>query len=357
MAKPKLIHPLSKEDDDACMARWRRTPRTRGVKLLDTDATDEQWHLARRAGIGASELASVLGVPGAYSSPFAVWWAKRLGWESGRTDAMHIGSKMEPLIGELFFERRPDIMLCRPDGRLWRHYQHDWMLATPDFLAVVEHDGDVTIEPVECKSDEGGHGWGKPGTDQIPAKHRVQLLVQCAVLGAARGHLVRLAHKRLTVYTVEALDETITKPTDPAGLDEWTPTEFEVWTDAGSKFMGSLLVATPPDPDEHKATEAALQLLYPAVDVDDDGEPVLAYVDDDLADEFLNAHDALAAATARFARARNVMRDRIGRAGRLARASNEALVAERRFYKRDGYSVGPAVVDELRRKDWTSRAG
>lgn len=339
------------------MARWRRTPRTRAVRVLATDATDEQWHDARRAGIGASELASVLGVPGAYSSAFAVWWAKRLGWESDRTDAMHIGTKMEPLIGELFAEQRPDVMLVRPDGRLWQHHKLDWLLATPDFLAVVEQDGEVTVEPVECKSDEGGHGWGKPGTDQIPAKHRVQLLVQCAVLGAARGHLVRLAHKRLTVYTVEALDETPTKPTDPALMDEWTPTEFEVWADVGTKFMGSLALGTPPDPDGHDATEAALRRLYPAVEVDDDGEPLVAYVDDDLADEYLSAHDALAAAKARFATSRNVLLDRLGRAGKLLRASTEATVAERRLYKRDGYSVSPTVVDELRRRDWTSRKG
>lgn len=350
MSKPKLVHILSKDDDDACMARWRRTPRTRAVRVLPADATDEEWLAGRRAGIGASELASVLGVPGAYTSPFSLWWAKKLGWESDSDEAMRIGSKLEPLVGEMFAERRPDLALFRTDGRLWQHWQHPWMLATPDFVAV---DETGRLEPVECKTDEGGTGWGQPGTDEVPVKHRVQLLVQCAVLGAERGHLVRLAGKRLTAYTVDALDETVTRPDDPEQLDGWAPTEWELWVSVGERFMGSLALDVPPDPDDHPQTEQALQRLYPAPADDDDTGPVAAYLDDEVCNEFVLAHNALAAAQARFDLARNVARAQLGAAKQGRRVSDATLVLERRVYKRGAYAVGPGVVDQIVRRTWT----
>jgi predicted phage-related endonuclease len=337
VGKPKLIHPLSKEDDERCMARWRRTPRTRAVRVLPADATDEQWHAARRAGIGASELASVLGVQGAYGSPFSVWWAKKLQWETDPTMAMVIGSKLEPVIGELFAEQRPDLLVARPDGRLWQHWQHPWMLATPDFLAVTEQG---TVEPVEAKSDEGGSEWGQPGTDQIPGKHRVQLLMQCAVLGAERGHLVRLAGKRFTMYTVEAL----------ADDDQL----LAAWVEAGYRFMGSLELDVPPEPDAHPQTEAALQRLWPApAEPDEDGQPKEVYLDDEVADEFLAAHTAKKVAEIRYQLARNVLRERMRDASVALRASDSTPIAERRLYKRSGYEVGPCMVDEIRRKSWS----
>lgn len=333
--KPKLTVPVSKQDEQAALERWRKRPKSQAVKVLPADASDERWLEERRMGIGASELAGVLGVPGAFHSPFSLWWAKKLGWTTERTFAMKVGTLLETTLGALFADERPDLMVCRPDGRLFRHPEHDWMLCTPDFLAVNEQG---RVEPVECKSDEGG-AWGPVAELKVPPKHRVQLHTQMMVFGAERGHLVRLAHKRMHVYTFEA-----------SNVDEY---ERGQWIDAGYKFMGSLDLGTPPDPDGSDSTQDALLQLFPSpADPDPDtGEEIKALIDDELAEEFRAAHDARAAALARFDLARNRMRERMGPA-RLAllRSNTDVVVAERRQYKKAGYEVGPHTVDEIRRR-------
>lgn len=334
--KPKLTVPVSKEDEQRALERWRKRPKSQAVKVLPADAEDVDWLEARRHGIGASELAAVLDVPGAFQSSFSLWWAKKLGWSTERTFAMKVGTLLETTLGALFADERPDLMVCRPDGRLYRHPEHDWMLCTPDFLAVNEHG---RVEPVECKSDEGG-AWGPVAELKVPPKHRVQLHAQMRVYGAERGHLVRLAHKRMTVYTFEA-----------AGLGD---EEWAEWVDAGYRFMGSLDLGTPPDPDGSEATEHALLQLYPApADPDPEtGEDVKVFVDDELAAEFFAAHDAKEAAKARFALVRNQMRERMGMARFALRRSDSLAVAERRQYKKSGYEVMPHTVDEIRRRAW-----
>lgn len=330
--KPKLIKCLSKEDEAEAMRRWRKAPRTQAVRVLPAEATEADWLDARQLGIGASEMASVLGVHGAYRSRFALWWAKSEGWSDTDTFEMKVGRKLEPVIGELFAEERPDLLVCRPDGRLWRHPVHQWMLATPDFLAATEVG---MVEPVECKSDEGGYGWGPPGTDQVPAHHAVQLLQQCYVLGAPRGHLVRLAGKRLSLYTVEC-------------PEVWVPDD---WVSAAESFITSLELGTPPDPDGSESTGAALARLFPAIDdPDEEGNEPVAYMDDALLDELAAAKVAKDAADDRLKTAEHRVRERMGRAKYAARNSTATVVATRVLYKRSGYEVAPGMVDQLRVK-------
>lgn len=332
--KPKTIVPLSDVDAEAARRRFGRVPRTSAVRVLPAGAAEADWLAARRRGIGASEMAGVLGIRSAYHSPFSLWWSKQKGWESPRSDAMYIGTLLEPVIGQLFTERYPDLMVCRPDGALWRHHAVEWMLATPDFLAV---DGAGWVEPVECKSDEGGH-WGSPGTAEVPEHHAVQVAQQCAVLGAPAGYVVRMAHKRLSVYRV------------PFGEAE--AEAMAGWVEQGERFLGKLMLGTPPDPDEHAATDAALRRLWPDIDDGIEGEfgVSTALVDDALIDAFEQAHDANAEAGVRLRLARNMLRDRMGAARYAARESSGVVAVERRHYKVSGYTVAPHERDELRRR-------
>jgi predicted phage-related endonuclease len=334
--KPKLIRCLGRADEAEAMRRWRKSPRTHAVRLLGADASEEQWLQARLAGIGASEMASVLDVPGAYRSRYALWWAKVEGWTEADSFEMKVGRKLEPVIGELFAEERPDLLVCRPNGRLWRHPVHEWMLATPDFLAATEAG---TVEPVECKSDEGGHGWGQPGTDQVPYRHAVQIVQQMLVMGAVRGHLVRLAGKRMARYTLN-LDTELGTAEVP-----------ESWVKAAEAFLASLELGTPPDPDASDSTLDTLLRLYPAVDPpDDDGNEPLAFLDDALLDELAAAKVALGEAEARFKTADHMVRDQMGAAKYACRRTTGAVVATRVQYKRAGYEVAPSTVDQLRVK-------
>jgi len=66
-----------------------------------------EWHEHRRTCIGASEIAAILGVEGAYGTPLQVWASKVEPEEKGDEGAewLHFGNVLEPIIAEEF-ERR-----------------------------------------------------------------------------------------------------------------------------------------------------------------------------------------------------------------------------------------------------------
>lgn len=320
------------------------------VRLLGPDATDEQWLNARRWRVGASELSAVVpGVHNPFTSPFKMWWSKQLAWMLDDDMALRIGRELEPVAGKLFAEERPDLLLCEPNGRLFGHKDRPWLCCTPDFLAVavdwrvcpcVTAEGALdgcerchgdgrsyrpSIEPVECKTDEGGSGWGKPGTDEIPDHHWYQLATQCDVFGASRGHLVRLAGKRLRCYTIEH---------DP-GAEEWGRAVA-----AGRAFWASLNANEPPDVDGHTSTEEALSLLHPAVD------DRIEYLPPLYEQEYDAARAAVAAAKFREGEVKNRIRAALGDARYGASPGGEPFV-DRRVFKHPGSVIPPHPVDGL----------
>lgn len=327
------------------------------VPVIGHDAPEQEWLAARRAGIGASEIASVLRVPGAFTSPFALWWSKRMSWDTERTFAMRVGQVLEEPIGQLFAEEHPGLTVVRPLHRLYRHPEHEWMLASPDFLAVeqcgvcmgtgfyLERDHATDdlrrvegrcdncdgvggwVEPVEAKSDQGKDWKGQP-----PVKHLMQLWQQRLVFGSPRGHLVRLSGKKLTAYVAEP----------DADVDA-------AIIAGGQWFAGCLASGTAPDVDGHDATEDTLRRLYPPVN-DDESPAATTAVPLDLLGKFQAAWEARNAALDEFAAVRNEMRLHIGEA-RFGVDPADRVVIEHRRYKKDGYEVGAHEVDEIR-KAW-----
>ncbi|WP_162881453.1 YqaJ viral recombinase family protein [Micromonospora aurantiaca] len=352
--KPKTVVPLTNGDAKKAVARFGRSPRVPGVPLLPVGPPEDVWLAARRAGpdgyrVGASELAAVLGIS-PYASPFSLWWSKQDGWDAEPASRrQRYGHAVEDGIAGLFGEDHPELLVCRPGAGLWGHPVERWLVATPDFLAVAadaplcSHGGDclvhrdaaglhnlddqggVHVEPVECKSDDGGKGWGKPGTDQVPPHHRVQLLVQCEILGAPRGWLVRKEH----AYVIE--------------YDAAARAEMKAWLAEGRSFVVSLETGISPDIDGHEATTDTLTQLHPAVEEGAE-EPIPAA----LAVEFGAALDALDAAKNRAEEAKNRLRDRMG-AAQFAVDTDGRRVAQRLIYKRRGYEVPAGMVDQLRR--------
>lgn len=317
------------------------------VPVIGHDAPEHEWLAARRQGIGASEIASVLRVPGAFTSPFGLWWSKRMAWDTERTLAMRIGQLLEEPIGQLFAEEHPGLTIVRPLHRLYRHPEHEWMLASPDFLAVEQcgvcmgtgvYLGEESgcgncdgiggwVEPVEAKSDQGKDWKGQP-----PVKHLMQLAQQRLVFGSPRGHLVRLSGKKLTAYVADPDAEV-----DAAIIA------------GGAWFAGCLASGTAPDVDGHDATEETLQRLYPPVD-DDESPAATTAVPLDLLGRFQAAWYARNEALDRFAVVRNEMRLLMGTA-RFGVDPADRVVIEHRRYKKAGYEVGAHEVDEIR-KAW-----
>lgn len=294
--------------------------------VVEADTSEAAWLAERRKGVGASELASVLGLPGAYSSPFATWWAKQLSWESAETFEMHVGSKLEPVIGELFAEQWPHLTVVRPTHRMWRHPSVPWLTASPDFIVIDESTN--TWQPLECKSDQG-RKW-----DEVPLKHTVQVYAQCSVLGADSGLVVRLNGKKMTIHPVDFL-----------ALDAAT---WEGWLSLASKFVTSLEAGVPPEPDGHDETAAALGRLYPTVaDEEDDQLDRDRYLSAGLAQALRDAHAKSKQAQADYQQLRNTALYELAGA-RYGLDEEGKPVVRRSQYKRDTYTVPAQMIDELR---------
>ena len=337
---------------------WLRTPTVPAIGIAVDGRTDRPaWLAARRKGIGASDIAAVLGMS-AWTSPFALWWEKHLGWDLPATDAMQDGLRVEEWAHGEFERRHPELYIARPGHGLYQDAVEPWMLCTPDFLAVdylpkpltdlhwsrnesdayVERQkvvyprpkfdpANVVVRPVEVKSD--GHGdWGRPGTDEVPDQYALQVKWQCHILGCNGGWLVRrktVGDHRYSEYYVP-----------------YERGELDYAMGEARRFMTSLELGTPPDPDASTSTLEALRQMHPAP-----AEEEIATIDFDLAVTWRNAREAKARIAEQVKLLDNLMREAMAGAGQ-AMTPNGDVIAERRLGKRAGYEVGPCETDQLR---------
>lgn len=322
------------EDDDAEHIRtWLN-----GVPLDESVAAqripclnENDWLVSRAKGVGASEVGVIVGAS-TWTSPYALWWRKKLDWRLPRTEGQRWGHLVEDPIATLFAEETGDeLYVAKPAGHpysLWCNNTHNWVMCTPDRLAV---DRAGKVYPVELKSDEGGDGWGAPESDQVPRQYRCQALWQAYVFGSAGTYVVRKrgsGKRRMVWYWV---------PFDPG---ETADLITRAWD-----FTVSIERNSPPDPDGTKATTDTLKDLN-AVEVG-----TYAVIPGDLytwwSDARANKREAIAAEAALS----NRMRHEMGTAEFAITKTTDGMDvirARRRVGKRQGYEVGPAVTDELR---------
>lgn len=155
--------------------------------------TAEQ-HQLRKSGVGASEVAAVLGLD-SYTSPLDVW-ARKTGrapvWDEApqRLD-QKLGHMLEPVMATLYQDERPGVVL---EERGTIVGPEPWMLATPDRWASV---GDFPVgeEPTiydqwlvqfKTKNWRTFEGFGAEGTDEIPDTIQCQVQWEMAVAGRDR---------------------------------------------------------------------------------------------------------------------------------------------------------------------------
>lgn len=162
------------------------------VPVLGWDARRPEWLAARRLGLGASDVAAVLGFSN-YTSPWQVW-AEKLDVRRPPdlpSDAADLGTALEPwllaqaesLIGQ---------PVSRTEAQLYRHPQHAWRMCSPDGTAA---DG----SGIECKTAGLASGYGPPkGWDDggIPLGYEFQCRWTAHVMGWERVELVALVANR-----------------------------------------------------------------------------------------------------------------------------------------------------------------
>lgn len=280
----------------------------------------ETWLKARESGIGASEIAAVMGIS-PWESPFSLYWRKREGWHVEPTEQMRDGLLLEPSIAAWWQETQdPHENLHISHGALYAHPDRPWQLATPDRLVRMAcdcaeedlvPDEHSTIGAMRCTVCDGWgigpvmavlelkwcpggwDGWGEPDTDDIPVHYRAQVLWQCDVMGVDEWYLAALGPGGFRQYR---------------GLTDQA--DIEAMRQAAAAFMDRLHAGDAPDLDSHNATLATLKRLHS--DLDD----TEVEVDPAVAGEYLAAVDAFNGAEVLKRHAEIALRNQMGRARR-----------------------------------------
>lgn len=186
--------------------------------------TPEQYE-ARKSGIGASEVAAVLGLS-SWAKKIDVYAEKRgLTGPVAETEAMEIGSLQEPTVAELFRRRtggrvitvsefvRTDYAIRffsaaeRDEAEklgILRNDKTAPLFASCDRFAEFA-DGLVAVE-LKSVGLNNAWKWGDTGTDKYPVEYWIQVQAQLAVTGLATGYLCALIGNEFRYYRIERDD-------------------------------------------------------------------------------------------------------------------------------------------------------
>lgn len=289
------------------------------TELLSPDAhRTPEWYEQRRHTVTASEIAAILGLS-PYVSAFDLWHHKATGVDSQPDNRdTRRGRRYERLILEDFTDEHPEFVvvstgLCVNNDRTWQACTPDGLVYEVGGHQVVDDERVPVVdgEPVavvEAKSAAMRDEWGEPGSDDIPAYYRAQVLWQMDTLGLTVAYVP-------VVFGFDYREYVVT-------YDE---TDVALMRKAAREFLDSIAEDSPPDIDAHTATGRRLKVLHPSLT---DAEVT---VPDDLADAYASACAAEKQAKTDKQLAENRLRDVLGDA-RYALRGDGRRVATRSVY-------------------------
>lgn len=229
-----------------------------GACRLEKPAPDRAaWLEWRRAGIGASDAAAVVGLS-RWGSAYSVWLDKtgRTPLDRPATAAMRWGLLLEDAVCKAFEEEHDTDVIWR--GAWAQNVATSWLRATLDGICVL--DGEVCV--VELKTSNGRDGAWDQG---VPDYYQVQVQHQMAVTGAQRAFVaVLLGGSEYASYEIER---------DEEALAVLLPALEAFWRD-------HVAADRPPDVDGAIATGVALRQAFAksepkAVELPDQAEGLL----------------------------------------------------------------------------------
>lgn len=183
--------------------------------LAPSGLSREEWLEVRRAGIGGSDVAAILGMD-RWRGPLHVYKDKRGELEERRDPglerAARRGHKLESLVAELFAEETGLWVVDSP-GTL-QHADHSWMLANPDRVAFdAPHAGWPYADGgrvLECKSrtwrSARAEDWRGEEAPDGPA---LQAYWYRAVTGYKKAHVAGLVDDDFVHFELPEDDELI----------------------------------------------------------------------------------------------------------------------------------------------------
>jgi putative phage-type endonuclease len=205
----------------------------------------DEWLEWRRQGIGASDIAGILGIS-PWASPWSVWADKSGMLPPDPADEyMTAGRWLEAAIGPWFTH---ETGLYVTGEQTWcTHPKWPWVRATPDgFVVESEHSSiDDALGGLEIKILGGGKRW-----DTIPEHYQAQGQWQMLTTSLERVYFAVLMGRRLDIHELKRDEADIAYMLDKAE---------QFWS-------GHVIDGVPPPIDGHDATLAALATLYPTAD-------------------------------------------------------------------------------------------
>ncbi len=149
----------------------------------------------RKKGIGASEAAAVLGL-NPYRTPLEVWMQKKGLIETIETPAMRLGTRLEPVIAEMYQERTGFELFTVPTIK----YKNPILYATPDRMIVGVKKG-LEIKTANARMADQ---WGEEGSDDVPQHYLIQCILCMAVTGVDEWDVAALiGGQDFRIYTIK----------------------------------------------------------------------------------------------------------------------------------------------------------
>jgi putative phage-type endonuclease len=193
-----------------------------GTPYLDTGARShvrQDWLRARRTGIGASEIAAILG-ESRWGDAGTIYARKVATTDDAEGEWLEWGLRLEPVILEAYSSARYAGRYATRDGRLLRSREHPWALCTLDAWTALDGMLDALI-PLELKTDR----WGREWDDGPPVEYLWQLQHQMLVTGAARASIAVLVGGSQLAWCDVAREETMIARIIRAGERFWRQVE------------------------------------------------------------------------------------------------------------------------------------
>ncbi len=248
----------------------------------------------RATGIGASEIAAIAGIPGAYGHPLEVWGAKMHHLDATIPPPPALGAWYVDL-GNVLEEPLAHAWAAKtglsyaPSPGTLRHPSIPYVLATPDRMV-----GDDGV--LEIKKRRSADGWGEDG-DAIAPAVLAQVQWQLAVCERTVGHVaVLIGGVELRTYVVAA---------DPAYQADLLAIAAEWWT-------RHIVGRTPPPIDGTDAARRFLAARYPLDTAGPVLDPDVTRRAEPLAEAYARASAAEKAAAAAKQGAANALRELLG---------------------------------------------
>ena len=226
-----------------------------------------EWHAARRGGVTATDIVTILGLS-SWDSVYSLFWRKMNQVpEVESNDRFALGQALEPYIRDRWAQEQ-DGPWHFEGGALWQHADRLWQLATLDYRVGPGLDYREPLTGVlELKSwaDADRHAWD----DAPPARVRAQVLWQMDVMDVSTGYVgvVFLPSGEFRSFEIGhapfACEQGLTIDSHAMAITCAACNDQRLMRKAGEEFMARLrLELPPPDPDSSAATLAAVRARF-----------------------------------------------------------------------------------------------